>query len=55
MAEIEPTVQASAGRGLLYELGYFPTAEAMGPGEGVEIKYHMQKGAGMVYSWKADG
>jgi hypothetical protein len=25
------------------------------PGEGVEIKYHMQKGAGMVYSWKADG
>jgi hypothetical protein len=23
------------------------------PGEGVEIKYHMQKGAGMVYSWKA--
>jgi len=27
---------------------------ALGPGEGVEIKYHMQKGAGMVYSWKAD-
>jgi hypothetical protein len=25
------------------------------PGEGVEIKYHMQKGAGMVYSWKATG
>ena len=25
------------------------------PGEGVEIKYHMQKGAGMVYSWKANG
>jgi hypothetical protein len=25
------------------------------PGEGVEIKYHMQKGAGMVYAWKADG
>jgi hypothetical protein len=23
------------------------------PGEGVEIKYHMQKGAGMIYSWKA--
>src|SRR3984957_575347 len=22
-------------------------------GEGVEIKYHMQKGAGMVYAWKA--
>jgi len=25
------------------------------PGEGVEIKYHMQKGAAMVYAWKADG
>lgn len=25
------------------------------PGEGVEMKYHMQKGAGWVYSWKADG
>ncbi len=23
------------------------------PGEGVEIKYHMQKGAVMVYAWKA--
>ena len=25
------------------------------PGDGVEIKYHLQKGAGMVYSWKANG
>jgi hypothetical protein len=25
------------------------------PGEGVEIKYHMQKGAGMIYAWKATG
>jgi hypothetical protein len=25
------------------------------PGDGVEIKYHMQKGAGMIYSWKATG
>ncbi len=25
------------------------------PGEGVEIKYHMQKGAGMLYAWKANG
>ncbi len=24
------------------------------PGEGVEIKYHMQKGASMVYGWKAE-
>ncbi len=28
---------------------------SLGPGEGVEIKYHMQKGAGMVYSWQANG
>jgi hypothetical protein len=28
---------------------------SLGPGEGVEIKYHMQKGAGMAYSWKANG
>jgi hypothetical protein len=25
------------------------------PGEGFEIKYHMQKGAVMVFAWKADG
>jgi len=25
------------------------------PGEGVEMKYHMQKGAGMLYAWKANG
>jgi hypothetical protein len=25
------------------------------PGEGVEIKYHMRKGAGMLYSWTATG
>ena len=25
----------------------------LGPGEGMEIKYHMQKGSGMVYSWTA--
>ncbi len=28
---------------------------SLGPGRGVEIKYHMQKGASMVYSWKANG
>jgi len=26
----------------------------IGIGEGMEIKYHMQKGAGMVYSWTAN-
>jgi hypothetical protein len=25
------------------------------PGDGVEIKYHMQKGAGLIYAWKATG
>jgi hypothetical protein len=25
------------------------------PGDGMEMKYHMQKGATMVYAWKADG
>ncbi len=25
------------------------------PGQGLEIKYHMQKGATMVFAWKADG
>jgi hypothetical protein len=28
---------------------------ALMPGEGVEMKYHMQQGAGMVYGWKASG
>jgi hypothetical protein len=27
----------------------------LAPGEGMEIKYHMQKGAGLVYSWKSTG
>ena len=27
---------------------------ALEPGEGVEIKYHMRKGAEMLYAWKAD-
>jgi len=27
----------------------------LSPGEGVEMKYHMEKGASMVYAWKADG
>ena len=25
------------------------------PGDGVEMKYHMEKGASMVYGWKGDG
>jgi hypothetical protein len=36
---------------------YKVDSEDMGlaPGQGVEIKYHMQKGAAMVYSWKSNG
>ena len=61
MARTEPTavgarpVAAPAG---IYtaQPGIFKTDSedlSLMPGEGVEIKYHMQKGAGMVYSWKA--
>jgi len=28
---------------------------ALHPNEGLEIKYHMQKGAALIYAWKADG
>jgi hypothetical protein len=27
----------------------------LAPGEGMEIKYHMPKGGGLVYSWKSSG
>jgi hypothetical protein len=27
----------------------------LSPGDGFEIKYHMQKGAAIVFAWKADG
>jgi hypothetical protein len=27
----------------------------LAPGDGFEIKYHMQKGASIVFAWKADG
>jgi hypothetical protein len=59
------TDTATAGRATPVQAGIF-TAQAgnykvdsedlaLTPGEGVEIKYHMQKGAVMVYGWKADG
>ena len=28
---------------------------ALHPNEGLEIKYHMQKGASLIFAWKADG
>jgi hypothetical protein len=59
------SANATAGRATPVQTGIY-TAQpgtykvdsedlALTPGEGVEIKYHMQKGAAMVYSWKADG
>ena len=50
-------VPVQAGIYTAQDHGYKIDSEdlALRPGEGVEIKYHMQKGAGMVYAWKADG
>ena len=48
---------AAAGIVSLQPASYKVDAEEVGlhPGEGFEIKYHMQKGASMIFSWKADG
>jgi len=48
---------ASAGINTLQPATYKIDTEEIGlhPGEGFEIKYHMQKGATMIYAWKADG
>src|SRR5438046_4420286 len=56
---------ATAGRATPVQTGIYTAqpniykvdSEDLGlrPGEGVEMKYHMQKGAGMVYAWKATG
>jgi hypothetical protein len=61
----QATETATAGRATPVQTGiytaqpaiYKTDSEDMGlrPGEGVEVKYHMQKGAGMVYAWKATG
>lgn len=64
-AESKPEAKAVGARPTAAQAGIY-TAQSnpykvdsedlsLGPGEGVEIKYHMQKGAGMVYSWKATG
>ena len=47
----------NAGIYTLQPVSYKVDSEDIGlhPGEGFEIKYHMQKGATMVYAWKADG
>jgi hypothetical protein len=62
-AQAEPAVTTPAGTPAAggtvsaNPTGYKIDSEEMvlHPGQGVEIKYHMQKGATMVYSWKANG
>jgi hypothetical protein len=65
LSKATATDMAAAGRATPAQTGIY-TAEpsiykvdsedlALEPGEGVEIKYHMQKGAVMVYGWKATG
>ena len=50
-------IPASAGIYTLQPVSYKVDSEDIGllPGDGFEIKYHMQKGASMVFAWKADG
>lgn len=61
-AEAQPVaaarpVAAPAGIYTAQSKGYKVDSEdlTLFPGDGVEIKYHMQKGAGMIYAWKATG
>jgi len=48
---------ANIGIYALQPASYKIDAEDIGlqPNDGFEIKYHMQKGATMVFAWKADG
>jgi hypothetical protein len=60
----ESTSNGTAGRATPVQTGIYVAEPAsykvdsedmsLLPGEGVEVKYHMQKGAAMVYAWKAD-
>ena len=50
-------IPVRAGIYTLQQGSYKVDTEDIGlhPGEGFEIKYHMQKGASIVFAWKADG
>ena len=50
-------IPAGVGLYTLQPATYKVDSEDIGlhPGEGLEIKYHMQKGATLVFNWKADG
>jgi hypothetical protein len=53
-----PTVEAGQGKVYTPEAAIYKVDSQdfqLGPGEGVEMKYHMAKGASMVYGWKANG
>ena len=56
-AQAQPVAPVAAGVYTPQLRTYKVDAEDMllVPGQGVEIKYHMEKGAVMVYSWKANG
>jgi hypothetical protein len=65
LSKATDTVTATAGRATPVQTGIYTSQPgiykvdsedlALEPGEGVEIKYHMQKGAAMIYGWKATG
>lgn len=50
-------IAVKSGLYTLQPASYKVDTEEIGlhPGEGFEIKYHMQRGAVMVFAWKADG
>jgi hypothetical protein len=53
-----PTVEAGQARVYTPEAAIYKVDSQdfqLSPGEGVEMKYHMAKGASMVYAWKGDG
>jgi len=50
-----PAVQAATVGSQARTFKYDSQDFSLAPGQGFEMKYHMPKGAVMVYSWKADG
>jgi hypothetical protein len=65
VASIVPVIDGETEDGAPYKKGTFISQPArykvdsrvivLGPGEGMEIKYHMPEGGGLVYSWTATG
>lgn len=57
LAQAKPAAHVAAGAFTPQPRNYKVDSEdfTLRPGEGVELKYHMEKGAVMVYGWKANG